>query len=255
MKTSFYRVFFSKRAESDWLNEKGSQGLLLLSANDSRYKFEHSEEHTYHYSIEYLGFAPESEEAKAYFAKLSAEGVRPILSSGLWVYFVSADKRIEETAGVLAKCARPHAVKAAYMLSFSTLLGIVTGYQIHAIDLLSSVGYVSGSAVIKNVGALSGSGFFVGLVNFLIKLLNFLIGVVNGYFGLWQKIFGHSDAAAVISLSLPVAAVLAVLGAMHLCEFFAYRAKIKPLKKRGEEHQDITQPESSCITSEVSDAE
>lgn len=227
MKSSCFRVFFSKISEQKWLNARGREGLLLESANDSRYKFIKSDEHTYSYSIEHIGVAPESDAAKEYYETVAGQGLKPVLSSGQWVYFVKEDGEIAETAEKLRGNAKPYRARALYFLGFALVFAVVCGYQFYAIKMLKSIGYVSANDTIGKITLLKGTGFFDKLVNVLIEVLNFLIRLANGYFKLWHGWLGKSDASAVLAVLLPVTAVLALFFGLNLSEYLAFRGEAK----------------------------
>ena len=253
MKTSCFRVFFSKLSEQKWLDSLGVKGYLLESANDSRYKFTVSEEHVYSYSIEHIGVAPESDTAKEYYEKLSESGIKPVLSSGQWVYFVKEDGQTEHTAEKYRKNAKPYLARGLYYLGFALTFAIVCGYQFYAINLLQSAGSASAGDVIDKVGLLESAGFFDKIINVLIAVLNFFIKIANGYFKLWQGWLGTGGASAVLSVLLPVTAVLTVMFGMNIAEFTAYRKEAKSISGTDAKTEELQ--ENAGEENEVSETE
>ena len=230
MKLSYFKVFLSKHSERLWLDSMGKNGMLLDSANDSRFKFKHSEEHTYSYSVEHIGVAPESDAAKEYYEKLSESGIKPLLSSGQWVYFVKEDGEIGHTEEKYRKNAKPYFARSLYFLGFALAFAVASGYQFYAIDMLRSVQYVSATEVIGKINLLSSEGFLNKLLNVLISIVNFFIKIANWYIGLWQSWLGKSDAVAVLSVLLPLMAILTVLCGISFTEYLTFRKEAKKAK-------------------------
>lgn len=227
MKSSYFRIFLSKISERKWLDSRGAEGLLLESVNDSRYKFTKSEEHTYSYSIEHIGVAPESDAAKEYYESLQDKGMKPVLSGGQWVYFVKEDGEITHTAEKYRKNAKPYLSRSLYYLGFALVFAVVCGYQFYAINMLKSIGHTPSADIIGKIALVKGTGFFDKLLNVLIEIVNFLIGIANRYFKLWQGLLGRSDASAVLAVLLPVTFVLTVLFGKNIYEYFANRKEAK----------------------------
>ena len=237
MKSSYFRIFLSKISEQKWLDSRGAEGLLLDSASDSRYKFTKSEEHTYSYSIEHIGIAPESDAAKEYYESLKDRGIRPVLSSGQWVYFVKEDGAITHTAEKYRKNAKPYLARSLYYLGFALAFAVVCGYQFYAINMLKSIGHTPSAEIIGKIALVKGTGFFDKLLNVLIEIVNFLIGIANRYFKLWKGLLGSSDASAVLAVLLPVTFVLTVLFGKNIYEYFANRKEAKTAAASGSEEE------------------
>ena len=227
MATSLFKVFLSKEKENKWLNLMGSKGYKLISINDSKYSFEISEEHTYSYSVEYLGCSPRSEGAVAYFETLKEKDIFPVLSSGLWVYLCKIDGVINTTADAYKKNATCYFWRAFYMLFFAICGAIVCGYQAFAVNYLKIVGYDGMGMITKTYEMSKKTDILHKTLNVLRTIVNFLYTMLNKYFQLWTKSFGRSDAVAVISIVAPITLVLLVWGAIELEKYVSYRKAMK----------------------------
>ena len=227
MEKSVFKVFFSKHKERLWLDSCGANGWRLKKMRDSKYVFDVIDGHKYTYSIDNLGVSCKSEQAEEYFRELSIQGIEPVVTKGQWAYLVRADGKITHKRTQYNENSKPFLTKAIYLFAFSLVMCIICGYQFYAIDLLKSVGYDSSADVIKSLTTEDGN-FFVLMLNALKGILNFFISVLNGYFGLWMDIIGsQSHAVAVISISMPAAIILAVIGSLNLDEFVRFREAAK----------------------------
>ena len=239
MTTSFFKVFLSKEKENKWLNSMGIKGYKLISINDSKYSFELSEEHTYSYSVEYLGCSPRSEGAVAYLEALNENNIFPVLSSGLWVYLCKVDGVINTTADAYKKNATCYFWRAFYMLFFAVCGAVVCGYQAFAINYLKIVGYDGMGMITKTYEMSKKTDILHKTLNVLRTIVNFLYSMLNKYFQLWTKEFGRSDAVAVISIIAPITLILLVWGAIELEKFVSYRKAMKRALKEEQNKDSI----------------
>lgn len=223
MEQSVFKVFFSKKKETEWLNNMGHSGFYLSYINDSKYVFDVREGHFYGYSIEYLNCSPESDDAISYYKQYEAQGVYPVVSSGNWVYFVSEDKPIVVTPESYKKNSLFYFWRVFYLLFFSLCGAIVCGYQAFSVGYLERIGQ-HGNGQIREVLNITGNN---AILDTLKKLGNFLIDFVNRYFKLWTNIFGESDAVAVISIVAPITLALLIIAGFNLNEYFIYRSLSK----------------------------
>lgn len=229
MKRSFFRVFFSKNKEKEWLNKMGKLGYLLVSANDSVYKFEHND-CEYSYSVEYLNCPPNSVEAEEYFKQQEQKGIQPLLASGNWVYFVSSEIQLTNTPDACKMNARFYFWKSLYFMFFASALAMVCGYQAFAYGYLELIGHEGNGLIREFLSTDSTGGTFSGLLNVLKSIVNFLGEILNSYFSLWTGIFGENDAIMVISIIAPIAFVLYIFAALNINEYLIYRSQLKRLK-------------------------
>lgn len=222
MEQSVFKIFFSKKKETEWLNSMGNNGYCLSHINDSKYVFIRKE-HCCFYSIEYLNCSPESEEAIAYYKQREAQGVYPVVSSGNWVYFVSDDKPIDVTSESYKKNSAFYFWRVFYLMFFALCGAVVCGYQAFSVGYLERIGH-EGNGQIREVLDVTGEN---SVLNALKTVGNYLIDFINRYFKLWTNIFGESDAVAVISVVAPVTLALLIIAGFNLNEYLIYRGLSK----------------------------
>lgn len=227
MNTSVFKIFFSKLSEEKWLNTMGEKGFELIGINDSKYTFSKSENLKFTYSIQQLGFSPKSTDAIDYYKSLEAEGIKPALSSGNWVYFVKSNGEIITSPDVYKRNAMPYFWRSLYMLFFGLCGSVVCGYQIFAIKFLQRVGYDGKGFIEKTYNTTDDGGLFTIAVNALKGLGNIFFKLLNAYFKLWTNAFGNSDAVAVISIVAPITVLLLIFGAINLQKYLQYRTLYK----------------------------
>ncbi|MBO4452481.1 MAG: DUF2812 domain-containing protein [Clostridia bacterium] len=145
MEKTVFKLFYSKYNEEKWLCSLGEQGYLLTKIRDSKYYFETEEDKRYYYSTLNLDVSCKSEQADEFFKQLEPLGIRPAVTSGQWAYLVSEDKDALDSLSINASKyknnPRPYIIRALYFLFFALVFCLVTGYQIHAVHYLGSVGY------------------------------------------------------------------------------------------------------------------
>ncbi len=224
MKTSFFKIFFSKRSEEQWLNAMGEKGYALTEIKDSQYSFTLSDKDKYTYSIQYLDCSPKSEDAVNYFKSLEKDHIKPLVSSGNWVYFAKSNGTITPSSEVYRKNAVPYFWRALYLLFFAVCGAIVCGYQAFSIGYLERIGHTGKGMIEKTYEISQKGGFYNKLLNVVKHIGNALFKTLNEYFKLWTSIFGESDAIAVISIVAPITIVLLILGALNLERYFTYRS-------------------------------
>ncbi|MBO5869940.1 MAG: DUF2812 domain-containing protein [Clostridia bacterium] len=224
MNSSVFKIFFSKISEEKWLNTMGEQGYSLTSVKDSKYTFTKHEGKKFNYSIQQLGFSPNSEDAMKYFKSLEKEGIKPFAFSGNWAYFAKDDGVITPSAESYKKNSIPYFWRALYMLFFAICGSVVCGYQIFAIGFLERVGYEGKGFIQKTFELSKDGGLRDGVVNILKGFGNAFFKLLNAYFKIWTNIFGNSDAVAVISIVAPITILLLIFGALNLQRYFSYRS-------------------------------
>ncbi len=213
MQETFFKVFFSKTKEKQWLDSLGEKGYLLQKIKDSKYYFEKSEEHTYRYSIENLGVSPQSEEGIEYISNYKENGIDFLFEKGTWCYFASADSKIEISASVYKKNNEVYMWRMIYLGFFAVVFAVVLGYQLFATDFLVNIGHVSDGGVA-----------YIPEESFLDKIQNAVFKVLNRtYFLPFRVIFGLNDASVVIALVLPAVIILGLLFAFNLDEYLNNR--------------------------------
>ncbi len=217
MQTSFFKIFFSKTKEKNWLDKLGKQGYLLTEIKDSKYYFEHSEEHTYTYSIENLGASSESEIGMEYISSYKEKNVDFVLEKGTWSYFVSIDNEFIIEPSVYKKNNEVYIWRMLYLGFFAIASAVVFGYQLFATDFLVNIGHKSdgGLAYVPEESRLD------AFQNACFKVLN------QTYFIPFRLIFGLNDASVVISLVLPAMIILGVLFVFNLDEYLNNRSFYK----------------------------
>ncbi len=209
MQETFFKVFFSKTKEKKWLDDMGENGYLLTKIKDSKYYFEHSEEHTYSYSIENLGVPPESEKGIEYISSYKEKNVDFIFKKGTWSYFVSADSEIEIDPSVYKRNNEVYFWRMVYLAFFAIAFAVVFGYQLFATDFLVNIGHKSDGGV----AYIPEESYLDIIQNAVFKVLN------RTYFVPFRVIFGLNDASVVISLVLPAVIILGLLFAFNLDEY------------------------------------
>ena len=206
---SKFKIFTSKNAELAWLNDMGRKGYLLVSINDSKFKFEQHEGEVYYYTCENIGISPKCEKGEAIISQYAAEGKKALLCSGNKVYFMSYSPVRVSKRTILTEYVSS-LTREAYYSMLSVVLFAITFYQIKSISFLDSVGYTSEELSQKTVG--NSSTLFGMITNAWRTVLNQVIKFINFYFSLWTDIFGNSDAVKVMSVVLPLAIIFAVAG-------------------------------------------
>lgn len=235
MVQSIFKIFFSKKKEAEWLNLMGSSGYRLSRIDDSKYMFEFSENHFYSYSIEHLGYSPESESAVAYYEKCKEKDIYPIVSSGNWVYFVCEDKPIEISFQSYKKNSMFYFWRVFYLMFFALCGAIVCGYQAFAIGYLERIGQ-QGNGQIRFIFEVGSDN---SIINGMKMIGNFFIEMTNYYFKVWASVFGESDAVAVIAVIAPITLTLLIFAGFNLNEFLIHRSlsklyiKNQPLSEEG----------------------
>lgn len=227
MQKKCLKVFFSKLKECAWLNKMGASGYRLVKISDSKYVFEHSEEHKYYYSVEYLDNSPQSDTAIEYYESRKEEGIQPVIIAGNWVYFLREDNKIECDPEVYKQNSIFYLPRVLYLFFFALVGCLVNGYQFYCIGYLDKIGHISDELVITPQGIEDAKTIFDTILNSAKNLLNHLINLANGYFKIWFGIFGENDAIAVISVILPITIVLIVLACFNLDEYLKHRKLYK----------------------------
>lgn len=247
MQKSCFKVFFSKLKERAWLNKMGSSGYRLVKISDSKYTFEHSEEHKYYYSVEYFDYSPQSDAAIEYYESRKEEGIQPVIIAGNWVYFLREDAEIEADPEVYKNNAVFYLTRTLYLFFFSLVGCLINGYQFYCIGYLDKVGHLSDATVISPKEIENAKSLLDKVLNSAKGLLNLMIGWANRYFKIWFDIFGENDAIAVISVVLPITVVLIIIACFNFDEYL----KHKKLSKKKQSDEPCTEP----IKKESVDAE
>ncbi len=224
METTFFKVFFSKKKECDWLNTLGEKGFLLEKINDSKYYFEQDSEHKFYYSIENLEGSPESDTSLEYFKSRTDEGIEPIISHGNWIYFVCKDKPIALTPSASKNNARFYLWKSIYQFFFAICGAVLCGYQLFAAEMLERLGQQGDGLITDKFSLSSGAGVASAVLNIFKRVANYFVDFINQYLKLWSKIFGENDAFAVIAIVLPIVIILTVVGSLNFSEYFSFKS-------------------------------
>lgn len=244
MNKSFFKVFFSKIKERQWLNKLGEEGYLLEKISDSKYYFVHVTDKVFKYSIEYLDCALNSDEAERYIADYKEINVVPVVTSGNWVYFVSETSDIKITEQICKKNSVPYFWRSLYLIFFSVCGAVFSGYHMFAIDYLERFGHVSDGRLdhfeIDSSGTAADKVFDLisSVINKAVDLIN------NSYLHFTTSIFGANDAVVVLSFLVPVVVILLIIAAFNIDEYISYRSLIKNIKG-----------EDTCETCEVENDE
>ncbi len=226
MDKSYFKIFFSKIKERKWLDKMGDDGYRLTKIKDSKYFFSHSDEHKYKYSIEFLDTSPQSECAEEYYIELEKDGIKPILTSGNWVYFIKSNGNIVHTADVYKKNGIFYLWRSIYLLFFAVFGAIVCGYQAYAAKFLPYMGHTS-DGKLSLLEIKDSESVLVEMLNIVKNWVNNIFEFLNGgYFGIFRNFFGNTDAAVVIALILPIVIILTVLFALNFDQYLEYRSLI-----------------------------
>ncbi len=226
MQKSFFKVFFSKIKENEWLNLLGKEGYLLEKISDSKYYFSQKEGVVYSYSIEHLDCPIKSEDAEAYFDKRRSENIFPIITSGRWIYFVAENAEIEMSTEIYRKNSVLYFWRTLYLMFFAIVGAVVCGYQVFAIDYLERLGYASDGLIDKLSVGSSGTSFDNTLDSILTPV-NYVIDFINENLLVWiGDTFGRSDAIVILAFLVPIVVALFIIGAFNLDEYINYRIKI-----------------------------
>lgn len=241
MQKTYFKVFFSKIKECEWLNKMGDSGYRLIKVSDSKYTFAHSDEHKYCYSVEYLENSPNSDVSVEYYESRIPEGIKPVLVSGNWVYFMREDQPIVCSSSVYKQNAKFYLPRVLYLYFFSLVGCLVNAYQFYSIGYLDKIGHLSDEIVINPQEIEDAKNIFGKILNAAKGLLNKLIDLANDYFNLWFKAFGVNDAVAVISIVLPITLVVLIIASLNLDEYL--------------KHRKLSKPQTAVNTSSVSETE
>ena len=253
MQKSFFKVFFSKIKENEWLNTLGKSGFLLEKISDSKYYFSQNEGTVYNYSVELLDCPIKSEEAEKYFDKRRDENIRPIITSGRWVYFVAENKDIEITAEIYRKNSIKYFWRTLYLLFFAIVGAVVCGYQVFAIDYLERAGY-TGNGLIDKLSVGSSGTSFDNVLDAILTPVNYVIDFLNENIMIWLgETFGQSDAVVILVFLIPIVTALFVVSAFNLDEYINYRILIKNINNKVDVNfDDITSTEvDECEASNI----
>ncbi len=232
MEKKIFKIFFSKEKELKWLNSMGNNGYLLNSINDSNYTFTVSEDTKYFYSIEYLSCSPQSNEAVDYFNKRKPEGIMPLVSSGNWVYFAKPNYDFSSDPEIYRKNSVFYFWKMLYLAFFAVCGAVLCGYQAFAVGYLKRLGYTGNGQIREMLEITDKDTAFEGLFNVLKGIVNFFLSLVNIYISFWTKIFGESDAVAVISIAIPILLIVLYFLSFNIDCYIENKKKYKMLKQR-----------------------
>jgi hypothetical protein len=225
---SFFRVFFSRRKECEWLNKLGQSGHKLLRIKDSKYYFEKNDS-TYSYFIEHLAFSSQSDLASEYYTSCIGRGIQPVIYDKNWVYFVSESEGLEMGSSAYMNNASFHFWKMFYYFFFSLCGCVFSGYQVFAIEFLKRIGQAGDGRITTFLSLGRSNSILVALLNVLKRIGNYLIKAINGYFSIWTNIFGEYEPIAVLSVIVPLTLILLTMVAFHLNEYISYRLDIKKI--------------------------
>lgn len=240
MQKSFFKVFFSKIKENEWLNTLGKEGYLLEKISDSKYYFTQKENTVFSYSIEHLDCPLKSEDGEKYLDQRRSENVLPIITSGRWVYFVTENADIEISNEIYRKNSVLYFWRALYLLFFAIVGVVVCGYQVFAIDYLARLGYASDGLIDKLSVGSSGTSFDNAL-DAILTPVNYVIDFINENLMIWLgDTFGRSDAVIILAILVPIVVALFVIGAFNLDEYISYRLLIKKNADKAADCSDST---------------
>lgn len=232
MTKSFFKVFFSKSKEQDWLNELGKDGYLLKKISDSKYYFDISDSDKYTYSIEYLDCSPKSEMADEYYKSREEKNIVPIITSGNWVYFCGTNSIIEDCSEIYNKNSSFYFWRCFYLLFFSVFGAVLSGYQAFAAKFIPAVGH-TGNGRFGLLELEENAADFVAFLNVLKKWWNGILELLNNtYLKLLTNIFGENDTVFVQAIVIPLVIVLSILFALNFEQYILYRKKAKNSKSR-----------------------
>ncbi len=224
------KYFFSSSKEQDWLNAYGQKGYRLVSKKDSRYTFEVEEGKIWYYRVEWLDCSPKSEQIQEYLRSYEDEGVFLTAAFSLWGYFCSEAPICAKEQGIV-RTAKHYRNVAFLLYALDVVTTVLIGYQIAIRSFLET------QELFIKAPALDKTG------NVFMKLLHRIpYGaqlLFYRYTQLWARLFGNTRATAVLSVLIPLAVVLAVVGALWHTEWLKHRiVKTKPTIEQMEEQQD-----------------
>ena len=219
------KSFLSSVKECKWLNELGQKGYRLVSKRDGKYVFEEDKLHTWHYSVEWLDCAPDSEKGQAYIRSREACGAELAATFSLWAYFISPDPIPVCDEG--RKRTAVHYRNIALLLYlFDAIAAALIGYHFMIRSFLEKQGVLLKAPDLKKSG------------NVVIDLARRLVygakRLIYLYGKLWSRLFGESKASLALGCLIPLVIVLSVAGAFWTAEWL----KNRPEKKRPEMQEE-----------------
>ena len=233
------KSFLSSVKECEWLNGLGQKGYKLIDKRDGKYVFEEDELQTWHYSVEWLDHAPDSEEGQAYIRSRAESGAELAATYSLWAYFISP-----EPIPVCEEGKRRTAVHyrniALLLYLFDAITAVLIGYHFMIRPFLEKQGVLLKAPELKKSG--------IVIVDLARRLVYGAKQLIYLYGKLWAKLFGESQAALVLGILIPLAIVLSVAAAYWTEEWH----KNRPEKKRIETQKGQEGAEATDEQSEVS---
>lgn len=212
------RFFFSVTKETAWLNEMGAQGYRLESRKDHKYRFAHTENRVWHYRVEWMDNAADSEQMQSYLDGREAQGAAIAAVWSLWVYFVS-EGPIPANEEMLRR-------NVKHYRNIALFAGIL---MLAAIALF--IDQLSQRAVLEEHGLKITAPTFDSseqpIVWFCRRLVYGAQVLLYYYSKLWSRVFGNTRATTVLGILIPVILLLGVIAVKNAIEAHKCRARVK----------------------------
>ena len=204
-----FKRFFSSQKECAWLNQQGAEGLLLLYRSESSYTFVQTEERWF-YSVEWLDCSPESDRGEELIEARLEAGCTLAATYSLWAYFVSPEP-IEVPADVRRRIAHRYRNTAFLLYAADAVAAILMAYHFAIRTFLETQQIFMEAPTME-----SSSNFIVNLARRLIYGGELIL---HRYSKLYANLFGDTKATTALSILVPLAIILAVLGALWTHEW------------------------------------
>ena len=204
-----FKRFFSSQKECDWLNERGAEGLLLLYRSESSYTFEQTATRWF-YSVEWLDCSPESDRGEELIGSRLEAGCILAATYSLWAYFVS-EQAIEVPTDVRRRIAHRYRNTAFLLYAADAVAAILMAYHFAIRTFLET------QQVFMEAPTMESSANFI--VNLARRLIYGGELILYRYSKLYANLFGDTKATTALSILVPLAVILAVLGAFWTHEW------------------------------------
>lgn len=220
--------FFSSIAEREWLESLGEKGYRLVLKKENSYTFELTEQR-WHYCVEWLDCAPDSEDGEAYIASLEEKGIFLAATYSLWAYFIS-EEPIAMQAEAKQRVALRYRNTAFLLFAADAIVAVLIGYH------FAIRGFLEANHVVLEAPTMEASGNVI--INLCRRLVYGAEIILYRYGKLCSSLFGNTKASLVLGILIPLAFALSVMGALWLAEWLKNRPLAQNISKR-EDDPDV----------------
>ncbi len=201
--------FFSSRKECAWLNACGSKGLLLLYRTEDSYTFEQTSD-CWFYSMEWLDCSPESQQGEEIIASRIEDGCTLAATYSLWAYFVSS-AAIQTPAQAKKRTALRYRNTAFLLYAADAVAAVLIAYHLAIRAFLETQQVYMTAPTMEPASNL--------IVTIARRLVYGGELILYRYSKFCSGIFGDTKATYALSVLVPLAILLTVLGSFWLYEW------------------------------------